>query len=260
MSTTYQTVKTSIKDFIGTITLNRPESLNTFVPELAQDLNDALLEMDADKEVRVVIINGAGDAICAGIDVKGLEGRSPLELYEWIGKMEKMSLTISEMAKPVIAAVHNVAVANGVGLVASADLAVASEDARFGATAVKVGLFCMGPAVPLSRCLGRKKALELLLTGDMIDAKEAERIGLVNKVVPREKLEEAAIAMAETMTAYSPLGVQLGKKSFYRSADMEYDKAFELVNNHFAILCTTEDAKEGVNAFLEKRTPNWKLK
>lgn len=260
MSTSYQTVKTDKKDFIGTVTLNRPESLNTFTTELAQDLNAALLEMDADRDVRVVIVNGAGDAFCAGIDVKGLEGRSPLELYEWISKMEKMSLTIADMSKPVIAAVHNVAVANGIGLVASADLAVASEDARFGATAVKVGLFCMGPAVPLSKCLGRKKALELLLTGDMIDAKEAERIGLVNKVVPREKLEEESVAMAKKIAEYSPLGVQMGKRSFYRSADLEYDKAFELVNNHFAMLCTTEDAAEGVAAFLEKRDPDWKLK
>lgn len=260
MSTSYKTVKTSKKDFIGTITLNRPESLNTFTPELAQDLDDALLEMDADKEVRVVIINGAGDAFCAGIDVNGLEGRSPLELYTWISQMEKMSLTIANMAKPVIAAVHGVAVANGIGLVASADLAVASEDAHFGATAVKVGLFCMGPAVPLSKCLGRKKALELVLTGDMIDAAEAERIGLLNKVVPGEKLEEETLAMARKIAEYSPLGVQLGKKSFYRCADLEYGKAFELVNNHFAILCTTEDAKEGVSAFLEKRAPDWKLR
>lgn len=260
MSTTYETVKVSKQNFIGTITLNRPESLNTFTIQLAQDLNSSLHEMDLDDEVRVIIINGAGKAFCAGIDVNGLEGRSPLELYEWVSEMEKMSLTIASMAKPVIAAVHNVAVANGIGLVASADLAIASEDARFGATAVKVGLFCMGPAVPLSKCLGRKKALELILTGDLIDAKEAERIGLINKVVAKEDLEKEAIAMAKKIAEFSPLGVQLGKKSFYRCADLEYTKAFEMVNNHFAMLCTTEDAKEGVSAFLEKRTPDWKLK
>ncbi|MEA4971945.1 1,4-dihydroxy-2-naphthoyl-CoA synthase [bioreactor metagenome] len=111
---------------------------------------------------------GAGKGFCAGIDVIGLSGKSPCELYEWVSEMEKMSLTISSMAKPVIASVHGIAVANGIGIVASADLAVVSKDARFGATAVKVGLFCMGPAIPLSRCLGRKKALELLLTGDLI--------------------------------------------------------------------------------------------
>lgn len=260
MSILYETVKISKKDFIGTITLNRPESLNTFTMQLAQDLNHALIEMDSDDEVRVIIINGAGEAFCAGIDVKGIEGRSPLELYEWVSQMEKMSLTIASMAKPVIAAVHNVAVANGIGLVASADLAIASNDARFGATAVKVGLFCMGPAVPLSKCLGRKKALELILTGDIIDAKEAERIGLINKVVPKEYLEKEAIEMAKKIAEFSPLGVQLGKQSFYHCVDLEYSKAFEMVNNHFAMLCTTEDAKEGVSAFLQKRIPEWKLK
>lgn len=256
----YDTIITKKEDYIGTITLNRPESLNTFTIQLAKDLNDALYEMDNDDEVRVIIIKGAGKGFCAGIDVNGLNGKSPVELYEWVQLMEKMSITIANMAKPVIASVHKVAVANGIGLVASADLAVAAKDTKFGATAVKVGLFCMGPAVPLSKCLGRKKALELLLTGDLIDAEEAERIGLINKVVENEKLEEETLKLAKKIAVLSPLGVQMGKKSFYKSADLEYSKAFELVNNHFAMLCTTEDANEGVDAFLNKRAPQWKLK
>lgn len=256
----YNTIITGKEDYIATITLNRPESLNTFTIQLAKDLNDALHDMDSDDEVRVIIIKGAGKGFCAGIDVNGLNGKSPVELYEWVQLMEKMSITIANMAKPVIASVHKVAVANGIGLVASADLAVAAKDTKFGATAVKVGLFCMGPAVPLSRCLGRKKALELLLTGDLIDAEEAERIGLINKVVENEKLEEETLKLAKKIALLSPLGVQMGKKSFYKSADLEYSKAFELVNNHFAMLCTTEDANEGVDAFLNKRDPQWKLK
>lgn len=256
----YSTVITKKKDYIGTITLNRPESLNTFTNQLSEDLNNALEEMDKDDEVRVVIINGSGKGFCAGIDVNDLEGKSPVELYEWVSSMEKMSITIANMAKPVIASVHKVAVANGIGIVASADLAVSAENTKFGATAVKVGLFCMGPAVPLSRSLGRKKALELLLTGDLIDAKEAERIGLINKVVENDKLEEETLKLAKKIAAWSPLGVQMGKKSFYKFADLEYSKAFELVNNHFAMLCTTEDASEGVDAFLNKRSPNWKMK
>ncbi len=153
----FSTVATAKKDFIGTVTLNRPDNLNTFNMQMAKDLNDALEEMDKDNDVRVVVVNGAGKSFCAGIDVNGLSGKSPCELYEWVSEMEKMSLTISNMAKPVIASVHGIAVANGIGLVASADLAVVTKDARFGATAVKVGLFCMGPAIPLSRCLGRKR-------------------------------------------------------------------------------------------------------
>lgn len=154
---TFSTVVTKKKDYIGTITLNRAESLNTFNMQMATDLNDALKEMDEDNDVRVIIVNGAGKEFCAGIDVNGLDGKSPCELYQWITKMEMMSLTVANMAKPVIASVHGIAVANGIGLVASSDLAVVTKDARFGATAVKVGLFCMGPAVPLSKSLGRKK-------------------------------------------------------------------------------------------------------
>ncbi len=256
----YKTILVNTEDYISTISLNRPDNLNTFTISLATELNDALLKLDNNDDTRVIIINGVGKAFCAGIDVNDLEDKSPLELYEWVQLMEKMSLTISDMAKPVIVSAHKIAVANGIGLVASADLSIASEDTKFGATAVKVGLFCMGPAIPLSRCLGRKKALELLLTGDLIDAHEAERIGLINKVVPNNKLKEETLKLAKKIADLSPLGVQLGKKSFYKAADLEYEKAFELVNNHFAMLCTTEDAKEGVDAFLNKRSPKWKLK
>ena len=242
------------------ITLNRPEHLNTFSEDLARELNAALLALEDDSEVRVVVVKGAGRAFCAGIDINELEGKSPLELERWAEIMGEMNFTIAGMGKPVIASVHNIAVANGIGLVASADLAVAAEGTKFGATAVKVGLFCTGPAVPLSRCLGRKKALELVLTGDLIDAREAERIGLVNKVVPLEQLEAATLELAGKLAAMSPLAVQIGKKSFYKMSDTEYAKAHEIAKKDFVLLCTTEDAREGVEAFLNKRKPDWKLK
>lgn len=245
---------------VGIITLNRPENLNTFNIPLATELNQALIELDDDEDTRVIIIRGAGKAFCAGIDVGGLEGKTPLEYYNWITTMEQWAITISRIRKPVIASVHNIAVANGICVVAASDLAIAAEGTIFGATAVNVGLFCMGPAVPLCRNLGRKKTLELLLTGDTIDAQEAERLGLVNKVVPFEMLEEETMNLARKLAAKSPLAVQLGKKSFYKMADLEYEKAFELTGNHFAMLCTTEDAHEGVEAFLNKRKPEWKLK
>ena len=256
----YETLLTEKKNYIGTITLNRPEHLNTFSVPLSTDLNDCLWEMEKDPDVRVVVIKGAGRAFCAGIDVTDLEGKSPIEYKNWVDNMEKMSLTIAAMGKPVIASAHKIAVANGVGIVASADLAIAEEGTRFGTTAINVGLFCMGPAVPLARSLGRKRALELLLTGDLIEAEEAERIGLINKVAPQGELEAETMKMAEKLAAKSPLALQLGKKSFYQMSDLEYGKAFELVNNHFATLCTTEDAHEGVDAFLAKREPEWKLK
>jgi len=256
----YEAIVMEQQEQIGIITLNRPDQLNTFNVSLATELNQALIELDQEEEIRVVIIRGAGKGFCAGIDVGDLEGKTPLEYYRWIALMEKWAVTISKMRKPVIASVHNIAVANGIGIVASADLAIAAEGTKFGATAVNVGLFCMGPAVPLSRNVGRKKALELLMTGDLIDALEAERIGLINKVVAKEKLEEETLALARKLASKSPLALQLGKQSFYKMSDLEYEKAFELTNNHFATLCTTKDAHEGVAAFFEKRQANWEMK
>jgi len=254
----YETVLLDVSEYIGTITLNRPEQMNTFNSTLAREFVEALQEMEDNSEVRVIVVKGQGKAFCAGIDVKELEDKSALDYYRWVQLMEQMSLQIARMGKPVIASVQDIAVANGIGIVASADLAMAAEGARFGATAVNVGLFCMGPAVPLSRNLGKKKALELLLTGDMIDAQEAHRIGLVNHVVSKDRLTEETVNLAQKLAKKSPLAVQLGKRSYYQMMDLEYDKAFEMVNNHFALLCTSEDAHEGVSAFLEKRSPNWK--
>ncbi len=256
----YETILLDRRDHIGFITLNRPKQLNTFSSVLAKEFNSALEECEADPDVRVVVIRGEGKAFCAGIDVNELEGKQCLEYYQWVGRMEEMALRMSKMGTPVIASVHDLAIANGIAIVASADLAVAAAGARFGATAVNIGLFCMGPAVPLARCVGRKKALELLLTGDMIDADEAYRIGLVNKVVPPEALADETLLLAAKLAKKSPLALQLGKRSFYKMQDLEYEKAFELVNNHFALLCSTEDAHEGVDAFLSKRNPEWKMK
>jgi len=254
----YQTIVVEKRDCVGIIVLNRPDHMNTFSMVLAKEINAALDELEQDGHIRAVIIKGAGKSFCAGIDITEFSGKTLLEYREWIAWMEKMNLTIAGMGKPVIAAVHGYVVANGAGLLAACDLAIAAEDTRIGTTAINVGLFCMGPAVPLSRCVGRKKALEMLLTGTMIDAREAERIGLVNKVVSPEKLDEAAMELANELAAKSPIALQMGKRAFYTMADMEYTKALEYMNEMMAELCTTEDAKEGVEAFLKKRRPQWK--
>jgi len=256
----YETLKVEINYNIGKITFNRPDRLNTFTTKLAMEFNVALEQYEKNEDVRVIIIAGEGKAFCAGIDVGELKGKSGLEYYNWVQQMEEMSVRIAKMGTPVIASVQDLAVANGIGVVASADLAIAAEGARFGATAVNVGLFCMGPAVALSRNLGRKKALELLLTGDLITAEEAFRIGLINKVVRADELMAETLNIAKKIADKSPLAVRMGKKSFYRMEDLEYEKAYELVCNHFALLCTTEDAHEGVDAFLNKRDPQWRLK
>jgi enoyl-CoA hydratase/carnithine racemase len=255
----FETIISERQNHIGIITLNRPEKLNTFTTTLAKELNQALADMDQDREIRVVIIKGNGRVFSAGIDVSVMPMKSILEYRAWVQDMERMSLTIAHMVKPVIVAAHGVAAANGAGLVAAADLAIVAEGTRIGTSAINVGLFCMGPAVPLSRSLGGKLALEMLLTGDFIDAERAERIGLVNKVVPLEKLMEEALELATKLASKSPIALQMGKQAFYTMSDMEFEKALEYSNEMFAELCTTEDALEGVKAFREKREPVWKM-
>jgi enoyl-CoA hydratase/carnithine racemase len=243
--------------FVGTITLNRPDELNTFNSLLAEELTTALLAMDADPLVRVVIVKGAGKAFCAGIDINELTGKTAMEYRQWIEHMEQPLLAISRMKKPVIAQVHGVAAANGMGLVAAADLAIAAANTKMGLTAINVGLNCVGPIVPVARCVGRKKALELLLFGELIKAPEAQALGLLNRVVDKEVLDAETMTWAEILAKKSPLALQIAKKGFYASEDLPYDRQFDLMNEAFARLCTTQDAKEGVQAFLEKRIPRW---
>ena len=247
-------------DFVGEITLNRPEQLNTFNTPLAGELVQALEELDAHAMVRVILLKGAGKAFCAGIDVNELEGKSAMEYKAWIEHMEKPLVTISRMSKPVIAQVQGVAAANGAGLVAAADLAIAAENTKFGLTAINVGLNCVGPVVPVSRSIGRKRALELLLYGDLIKAPRALEMGLLNRVVPKDELAEEARKWAALLARKSPIATQISKKAFYAAADLDYYKQFEYMNEAFARLCTTEDAKEGVAAFFERRNPEWKLR
>lgn len=256
----YNTVIVDQRNHVGFITLNRPEQFNTFSSEMAKELNQAFVQLDNEKDVRAIIVKGAGKAFSTGIDLSEFSGKSLRQYREWVGLMEQMSHVISYMKKPVIASVHGYAVANGAGLIAACDLAVVAEGTKIGTTAINVGLFCMGPAVPLSRSLGRKRCMEMLLTGDMIDAEDAERWGLVNKVVPADRLEEETMALANKLTEKSPLALQMGKQSFYGMSDMEFGKALEYSNETFAALCVTEDAQEGVDAFLKKRKPVWKEK
>ncbi|WP_457551903.1 enoyl-CoA hydratase/isomerase family protein [Desulfobacula sp.] len=247
-------------NYVATLTLNRPESMNTFSSQMAVELNQALTDLDSDPLVRVILLKGSGKAFCAGIDVNELAGQSALEYHQWIGKMETPFVTISKIKKPVIAQLHGVAAANGMGLVAAADLVIAADNARMGLTAINVGLNCIGPVIPVARCVGRKKALELLFYGNLIKAQEALSLGLINKIVPKEDLEIKALQWAEELTQKSPVALQIAKTAFYQSEDMNYEAQFAHMNEAFARLCTTDDSKEGVNAFFEKRTPVWQEK
>jgi enoyl-CoA hydratase/carnithine racemase len=247
-------------DYVGELTLNRPEQLNTLDSPMAEELAAALMELDANPHVRVVLLKGAGKAFCAGIDVNELAGKSALEYREWIERMERPLVAVSRMKTPVIAQVHGVAAANGMGLLAAADLVIAADNARMGLTAINVGLNCVGPVIPVARCVGRKKALELLLYGNLISATEALALGLINKLVPKDELDTQARRWAAELAQKSPVAIQIAKSAFYHAEDMEYSKQFAYMNEAFARLCTTEDAKEGVQAFFEKRKPAWKEK
>jgi enoyl-CoA hydratase/carnithine racemase len=246
------------EDFVAVITLNRPKELNTFDAGLARELVAALDELDQDARARVIILKGAGKAFCAGIDIKEFFDKTAMEYRAWIETMEKPLVTIGRMQTPVIAQVQGVAAANGAGLVAAADLAVAAENARIGLTAINVGLNCVGPVIPVSRSVGRKRALEMLFFGEMLDARQALEMGLVNKVVPVDALEAETRKWAARLAEKSPVALQIAKKAFYASADMDYAQAFDYMNEAFARLCTTADATEGVKAFLDRRKPEWK--
>jgi enoyl-CoA hydratase/carnithine racemase len=256
----YETILIENRDQIGIITLNRPQKFNTFSTEMAEELNTALRQLDEDAEVRVVIIKGAGKVFSTGIDVSEFHGKTPLEYHRWGTLMDQMHLTIASMGKPVIAMVHGYAVANGAGLMAAADFAIVAEGTQIGTTAINVGLLCTGPIIPMSYGLGKKKTLEMLLSGDMIDAKEAERLGLVNKVVPADKLEEETFAFAQKLISKSPVAIRIGKNFYYQMVDMSFRQRFVLNSEIMTRLCTTEDALEGINAFIEKRQPIWKGK
>lgn len=239
-------------DYVGTITLDRPERMNTFSTQLARELDDALHDLEADSDVRAIVVAGAGDAFSAGIDVSEHADHDDVEEFEtWVARMEDPFHTLAEMGTPVIAAPHGHAAANGIGLVAAADLAVAADGTMFGATAPKVGLFCMGPAVPLLAALPKKRATELLLTGDLIDAETAAEWGLLNRVAPQGEHVTEAMELAETMAAKSPEALRRGKRAISELAGMEYGAALDRSNERFAALCATDDARDGIAAFLD---------
>ena len=251
-------ILTDQKDHVGIITLNRPDTLNTFTVAFAKDLNAALMQMDQNKNIRVIVIRSAGKHFSTGIALDEFKDKDLNEYRKMIQIMDLHNHTIARMKKPVIASVQGYAIANGSGLAFACDLTIAAEDARFGTTAINVGLICLGPAVPLSRLVGRKKALEMILTGDFISAAEAQHLGIVNQVVPPEKLENATMELALKLAAKSPLAIQAGKQGIYAMMDLPYRQSLDYMGELFASLCVTRDAHEGLQAFGEKRKPVWK--
>jgi enoyl-CoA hydratase/carnithine racemase len=239
------------------ITLNRPEKRNALSLALIEELIAALEEVSADPEVRAIVIDGAGPAFSAGHDLAELIDRDAAFFDRLFDVCTVMMETIHRLPQPVIAKVHGIATAAGCQLVAACDLAVAAEGTLFGTPGVKIGLFCSTPMVPVSRAIGRKRSLELLLTGEPIDAETAREWGLINRVVPAEALEEAVAELVAKVARSSPLTVRIGKQAFYEQIDLDEHGAYELTSGVMAANAQTGDAQEGMGAFLEKRSPTW---
>jgi len=240
------------------ITLNRPAKRNALSLELMEELIAALRMLGSSSDVRAIVIAGAGPVFSAGHDLGEMVGRDLAFYQRLFDVCTELMETIHEVPQPVIASVHGVATAAGCQLVASCDLAVAADDARFATPGVKIGLFCSTPMVPLSRAIGRKRSLEMLLTGDFVDAATARDWGLVNKVVEPGSLDEAVAELVEKVARSSPLTVSIGKEAFYAQVELDEHRAYDLAKTVMAMNATAGDAQEGIGAFLEKRPPTWK--
>jgi enoyl-CoA hydratase/carnithine racemase len=245
-------------DGVAWLTLNRPQARNALSMALMQALVEELGAIERDAAVKVVVIGGAGPGFCAGHDLRELRSNPQRSAYQATFELcSRLMMSIVRLPKPVIARVHGVATAAGCQLVASCDLAVAAETARFATPGVNIGLFCSTPMVALSRAVGRKAAMEMLLTGDLIDTRRACTLGLVNQVVPDAELDPSVAALAARIVAKSPLTLAIGKEAFYRQAEMALDDAYAYASEVMTRNMLARDAAEGIDAFLEKRQPAW---
>lgn len=244
---------------IVTLTLNRPKQYNALSQAMLAALQAELDRIAADKTVRVVVIAGSGPAFCAGHDLKEMRAHTDQAFHHALfAQCGRVMLTINRMPQPVVARVHGIATAAGCQLVAACDLAVASDNARFATSGINVGLFCATPGVALSRNLGRKQALDLLLTGDFIDAPTALQQGLINRVAPLDQLDAAVRKLADSICAKSPLAIAMGKELFYRQLEMGLEAAYACASETMACNMNSEDAREGIDAFIAKRKPEWR--
>jgi enoyl-CoA hydratase/carnithine racemase len=244
---------------VATLTLNRPAQYNALSEELLAEAIAALEAIEKDAAVRVVVIAGAGTAFCAGHDLKQMRANPSHDYYRKLfAQCSRMMLAVARIPQPVIARVHGIATAAGCQLVAQCDLAVASDNARFAVSGINVGLFCSTPSVPLGRNVLRKQAMEMLLTGDFIDAATAKDYGLVNRVVPLERLDAEVSALAQRILDKSAVAVATGKRMFYKQIEMGLEGAYQYAAETMACNMMAEDAGFGIDAFVQKRKPEWK--
>ena len=245
---------------IGWLTLNRPDKRNALSLELMGEMLNKLEKVAEDKETRIVVVRGNGPAFCAGHDMGEMVGtdRDIHLIREIFSRCSAMMLRLQKLPQPVIAQVHGIATAAGCQLVAACDMAIAEAGARFATPGVKIGLFCTTPMVPLVRVVGRRRAMEMLMSGRFVPAEEAERFGLVNRIVPAEKLAEEARNWAMELAQASRFTLAFGKQAFYHQVDLEEPVAYGYAKEAIAMNALAEDAQEGMRAFLEKRKPEWR--
>lgn len=244
---------------VVTLTLNRPDQFNSLSDELLDSLQHELDALARNSSVRVIVLAANGRAYCAGHDLKQMRAHPEQDYYQDLfGRCGQLMQTIMRQPQPVIARVHGIATAAGCQLVASCDLAVASEDARFAVSGINVGLFCSTPSVALARNVGRKRALEMLLTGEFISAERAVTEGLINHAVPAEQLDQKVTRLCDAICAKSATAIRTGKEMFYRQLEMGVSQAYEYASGLMACNMMHEDAAEGIDAFMQKRKPVWK--
>jgi enoyl-CoA hydratase/carnithine racemase len=242
---------------IAVVTLNRPERRNALSLELMLDLITALEEIGRNDEVRAVILAAAGKVFCSGHDLAQMTGRDINAYRRIFDVCSELMQKVQSIPQPVIAEVQGIATAAGCQLVATCDLAIAAEEAAFATPGVKIGLFCTTPMVALTRAIGRKRALEMLLTGELVAARTAAEWGLINQAVPAAELQSATRNLAKKVAAASSLVVAIGKQAFYTQIDLDQPKAYAYAKEVMSMNALASDAQEGIGAFLGKRAPCW---
>ena len=242
---------------IAVVTMNRPEKRNALSLEMMRELIAAFRDIDRDENVSAVILRGDGPAFSAGHDIREMIGRDVSAYREIFDVCTEMMQKIQQIPQPVVAEISGIATAAGCQFVASCDLAIASDDSKFATPGVKIGLFCTTPMVALTRAIGRKRAMEMLVTGEFVDAATAAEWGLINRVVPKAKLHDEALALARKVAEASKFVIGLGKAAFYAQIDLDQPKAYAYAKEVMSMNALAADAQEGMCAFVEKREPRW---
>ena len=260
----FRLIKTEKNNNIFNIILNDEKHQNTLSEEMINELSEVFEMAESDNEIKVIILSSIGKVFCAGHNLKDLnskrsENDNGEHYYKKLFQMcSELMISINKHSKPVIAMIDGIATAAGCQLISSCDLAYSSENSQFATPGVNIGLFCSTPMVPLSRTVGKKQAMEMLLTGDLIDAKKALSIGLINNVFDTEKLEENVLKIANKIASKSSATIKIGKDAFYKQKDMSLKEAYDYTSKIMTENMLHKDSEEGITAFLEKRSPNWK--